>query len=53
MTEFDYVYDFGDNWEHRIVVEQIGKAETGTKYPRFLGCRPECGWNSVAGSPVT
>jgi Plasmid pRiA4b ORF-3-like protein len=45
MTEFDYVYDFGDNWEHRIIVEQTGKAETGAKYPRFLGgercCPPE------------
>jgi hypothetical protein len=20
MTEFGYVYDFGDNWEHRIIV---------------------------------
>jgi hypothetical protein len=48
MTEFDYVYDFGDNWEHRIIVEQTADAETGAKYPRFLGgerrCPPEdCG----------
>jgi hypothetical protein len=37
ITEFGYVYDFGDNWEHRIVVEEVGTAEAGAKYPRFLG----------------
>lgn len=48
ITEFDYVYDFGDNWEHRIIVEQTNRAKTGAKYPQFLGgercCPPEdCG----------
>jgi Plasmid pRiA4b ORF-3-like protein len=48
MTDFLYVYDFGDNWEHRVIVEEINPAETGAKYPRFLGgercCPPEdCG----------
>ena len=37
MTEFDYVYDFGDNWEHRIVVERTAEAQTGERYPRFFG----------------
>src|SRR4051812_38218768 len=37
MTEFDYVYDFGDNWEHRIVVEEINVADPHAKYPGFLG----------------
>jgi hypothetical protein len=48
ITEFGYVYDFGDNWEHRIVVEETSIAEAGAKYPCFLGgercCPPEdCG----------
>jgi hypothetical protein len=42
MTEFDYICDFGDNWKHRIIVEQTGKAETGAKYPRFLGGERRC-----------
>ena len=47
-TEFGYVYDFGDNWEHRIVVEQTGTSETAAKYPWLLSgerrCPPEdCG----------
>ena len=46
--EFSYVYDFGDCWEHRLVVETIKPAEAGVSYPQFLGgerrCPPEdCG----------
>ncbi|WP_229796115.1 plasmid pRiA4b ORF-3 family protein [Saccharothrix coeruleofusca] len=31
-----YLYDFGDNWEHRIVVEDVLDAEPGVAYPRCL-----------------
>ena len=51
MTEFDYVYDFGDNWEHRIVVEQIAEAKTGAKYPRFLGSERRCPPEDCGGPP--
>ena len=51
MTEFDYVYDFGDNWEHRIVVEQTAKAETGAKYPSFLGGERRCPPEDCGGPP--
>ena len=33
---FDYVYDFGDDWEHAIVIEAIGPADPALKYPRFI-----------------
>jgi pRiA4b ORF-3-like protein len=51
MSEFGYVYDFGDNWEHRIIVEQIGKTETGAKYPRFLGGERRCPPEDCGGPP--
>jgi hypothetical protein len=51
MTEFNYVYDVGDNWEHRIILEQIGKAETGAKYPRFLGGERRCPPEDCGGPP--
>jgi hypothetical protein len=31
-----YTYDFGDNWEHDLLVEAVGPAEQGTVYPRCV-----------------
>ena len=31
--KFHYTYDFGDNWEHEIVVEKILPLEKGRNYP--------------------
>jgi Plasmid pRiA4b ORF-3-like protein len=31
--KFHYTYDFGDNWEHEIVVEKILPPEAGRTYP--------------------
>lgn len=47
-TNFKYVYDFGDGWQHMIVVEKILQPEPDVKYPVCLGgamsCPPEdCG----------
>lgn len=40
-----YDYDFGDGWEHDVVLEKIVPAETGIDYPRCvtgkLACPPE------------
>jgi hypothetical protein len=33
-TEFAYVYDYGDNWEHRLLLEAIVDSQSGTTYPR-------------------
>ena len=34
-----YVYDFGDDWRHDVVVEKIVPAEPGVAYPRCTGGR--------------
>ena len=34
---FEYVYDMGDNWGHRVVVERIEPVEPDRLYPEFLG----------------
>jgi hypothetical protein len=35
-TKIVYVYDFGDDWRHDIVVEKILPAEPGVAYPRCV-----------------
>jgi hypothetical protein len=35
-SKIEYVYDFGDNWQHTIELEHILPAEQGVKYPRCI-----------------
>lgn len=47
-TRIDYTYDFGDNWEHSLIVSDARSGDPGTVYPRFIegarACPPEdCG----------
>ena len=47
-TKFTYIYDFGDNWKHDLLVEKILPPEPGVRYPVCLAgknaCPPEdCG----------
>jgi hypothetical protein len=51
-----YTYDFGDSWEHDIVLEAILDADDGTRYPSCVGGRgdapvedwtPGCGRRST------
>lgn len=41
----EYLYDFGDNWEHTLEIETVGPPEGKTRYPICLGgaraCPPE------------
>ncbi len=37
-----YTYDFGDDWEHEITVEEVKPAETGLAYPRCTAGRKAC-----------
>jgi len=29
IEDFEYIYDFGDDWVHRIVIERVEKVEVG------------------------
>jgi DNA invertase Pin-like site-specific DNA recombinase len=46
--KFSYLYDFGDSWEHEILVEKVLEANSETAYPICIkgkrACPPEdCG----------
>lgn len=35
-TTIDYLYDFGDGWEHRLTITKVRQAEPGIGYPRYV-----------------
>ncbi len=48
VARFGYTYDFGDDWEHTVVIEKTLPAAEGTTYPTCVAgkraCPPEdCG----------
>jgi len=47
----DFVYDFGDNWEHTIRLEGIYPAEKNTTYPRCLAGKRACPPEDCGGVP--
>jgi hypothetical protein len=36
-TNIDYIYDFGDSWEHRLIVTDVRAGQPGVSYPRYVG----------------
>jgi hypothetical protein len=51
VTNIGYVYDIGDNWQHRIIVEKLKPAEPGATYPQFLGGERRCPPEDCGGFP--
>jgi len=40
-TEFEYVYDFGDDWEHDLLLEAILQPDPNIPYPRCIAVRTQ------------
>jgi hypothetical protein len=40
--QFNYIYDFGDGWEHDLIVEHALTPETGKHYPICLAGERAC-----------
>lgn len=45
----DYVYDFGDNWEHKITLEKILPREENVDYPVCIKGKRACPPEDVGG----
>ncbi len=48
-AHFIYEYDFGDSWEHTLVVEKILPSEEGAAYPRCVAGKRACPPEDVGG----
>lgn len=48
-TKMTYEYDFGDSWEHEVVLEKVLEAEAGASYPRCVAGENACPPEDVGG----
>jgi hypothetical protein len=44
-----YTYDFGDNWQHEVLVEKLVPAEAGQAYPACIDGKRACPPEDVGG----
>jgi hypothetical protein len=51
VTEFGYLYDMGDGWQHRVIIEKQNTSEAGALYPQFLGGERRCPPEDCGGIP--
>ena len=49
--QFEYRYDFGDGWEHDLLLEAVLMAEPGAVYPRCISAARNAPPEDVGGSP--
>jgi hypothetical protein len=50
-ARFIYDYDFGDSWEHALVVEQMLTPDSSVAYPRCIAGKRACPPEDVGGVP--
>ena len=48
---FEYMYDFGDNWRHRIVLERTLERSRSVLHPKCVGGENACPPEDVGGPP--
>lgn len=49
--KLDYLYDFGDGWEHTIKIESVTPPKAGIAYPRLVDAVGRCPPEDVGGPP--
>lgn len=51
LKSFIYLYDYGDNWQHRVKVEKVLPPDADLRSPRCLAGRNACPPEDVGGVP--
>ena len=51
VDRFLYVYDFGDDWRHDVIVEEVSDGAEDTEYPAFVDGARRCPPEDVGGAP--
>lgn len=51
LKALQYLYDFGDGWEHTVKVERFEDAEPGERYPKLIEASGRCPPEDVGGVP--
>lgn len=51
LKTFRYVYDFGDDWEHKIKVEKVLPSDPALEHPLCVGGAHACPPEDVGGPP--
>ena len=50
-SQFRYNYDFGDYWQHALVIEETLPPQEGVRYPVCLAGARACPPEDVGGTP--
>jgi hypothetical protein len=50
-TTIDYIYDFGDSWEHLLTVSDVRTGDPAIGYPRFVDGERDCPPEDCGGIP--
>jgi hypothetical protein len=50
-TTIDYIYDFGDSWEHRLTVSRVRAGDADITYPRYVGGERNAPPEDCGGTP--
>ena len=50
-TTIDYMYDFGDSWEHRLTITKVRPGQPGVSYPHYVGGEWDCPPEDCGGIP--
>ena len=49
MERFVYIYDYGDNWRHDVIVEEVRDGDPDREYPAFVDGARRCPPEDVGG----